>query len=135
MGCPFGFAGQQQTTALTSTYYDLKQKASDIALELMCDAGITAEEMRDVCIALLVSYRVEKGERCREIMRKLHAEHNLQLTKLCIAVNNIEEYVDHTFAEDDNFSTLWAVRSLVGHQLYHNVDKFIKDIDGMDETK
>ena len=135
MGCPFGFNGQQSETELTSTFYELKEKASNIALELMCDANLTAEEMRDICVALLINFRVENGERCRANMRRLHAEHNLQLTKLCIAVTNIEEYVDQTYSENDSISTIWAVRGLVGYSLFHEVERFIKSIDGMDESK
>jgi len=135
MGCPFGFnAVRQQAVKLEGVFYDLKHRASELAIQLMRDAYLTTDEIRDVCIAGLVSYRVESGKRCREVVTRLQKEHPVALTRLFVAISDLEQYIDHTFVETDDIETIWVVRALIGYPVFTH-DNFIKNIEGLDEVK
>ena len=125
---PFGFTGQTRSRPLEPLYFELKRRASDLALQIMEETGLEADKMRDVCFATLLSYRVQDKEECIKSCKLIYKKCYGLFTKLLVAIQHLEEYCDHTFTddeEDDGHNTYMAVLGLVGYSTFHNQEKFL----------
>ncbi len=127
MGCPFGFSKPVKTTKLEPTFFQLKQTVSDVVFALMEASGLKPMQMRDVCMATLLSYRVNNAAECKESVQLLYDKHYLQFTKLCAVLQDLEYYLTRTFGEedqDDETNIVWAVSSILGYTTFHDQEHF-----------
>lgn len=127
MGCPFGFSNPRKATGLKPIFFQLKKKASEIAFGLMEESGLNPLQMQDVCMATLLSYRVSNAQECKNSVQLLYDKHYTKFTKLCVALQNLEEYMNSVFVgdnDDDEPDVYHAVLGLVGYSTFHDPEKF-----------
>jgi hypothetical protein len=131
MGCPFGFEqSRRETRPLEPLFYELKAKAQCIAYEIMEENGLDYMKMRDVCISTLLSYRVQNETECKNSVKLLYERCYGKFTQLLIALQNLEEYMNSVFVNNDGDEpdVYFTVMSMFGYSIFHDQEKFLERI-------
>lgn len=132
MGCPFGF--QQPRTnrkPLEPLFFELKNKAQEIAFQIMEETGLTHLQMRDVALATLLNFRVDNEEECKKSVQMLYKKCYGQFTRMLVAFQNLEEYMNSVFnndEDDDEPTVYYTVCSLFGYTTFHDQERFLSMI-------